>query len=345
MARCAISPRVALSAELLSWGFLGVTTGGRPAPAVTSTAAPRRRLERREAESVPRSGSRTPPVEAPRPARRFTSGHHWITPHQRDDNLPRSSPSGRPVRSQVASSGMSRNWSSASGLASASRFFTGRPWITSRTASSTILPLLVRGMSATWTILRRHVARRRVLADAHRGCAPASASSSADAVAQPDEQHDALVALPLLPDHERLDDLVELLDLPVDLRRADAHAARVQHGIGSAVDDDAAVRGDLGPVPVTPHAREHARSRPRGTCVRRGRSRSRAASTGTAACRRVRPAARRTGWPSSSNTSTSMPRPRAWISPRQTGAVGIAADEAADDVGAAGDRGQVHVRA
>jgi AcrR family transcriptional regulator len=39
--------------------------------------------------------------------------------------------------------------SSASGLARASTFLTGRPCTTLRTASSTILPLLVRGMSAT----------------------------------------------------------------------------------------------------------------------------------------------------------------------------------------------------
>ena len=38
-------------------------------------------------------------------------------------------------------------------MASASRFLTGRPWITSRTASSVILPLTVRGMSATWITL------------------------------------------------------------------------------------------------------------------------------------------------------------------------------------------------
>src|SRR5690606_14015557 len=49
-------------------------------------------------------------------------------------------------------SGRSAKSSSASGLASASLFLTGRPWTTSRTASSTILPDLVRGMSATWTI-------------------------------------------------------------------------------------------------------------------------------------------------------------------------------------------------
>src|SRR5688500_17993636 len=43
--------------------------------------------------------------------------------------------------------------SSASGFASASLFFTALPWTVSRTASSVILPDLVRGMSATATIL------------------------------------------------------------------------------------------------------------------------------------------------------------------------------------------------
>ena len=44
------------------------------------------------------------------------------------------------------------------------------------------------------------------------------------------EQHDAHVAdlarRPVLADDEALDDLGQLLDLPVDLRGADAHAAR-----------------------------------------------------------------------------------------------------------------------
>ena len=39
------------------------------------------------------------------------------------------------------------------GLASASTFFTGRPWIMLRTASSVILPESVRGMSGTAMIL------------------------------------------------------------------------------------------------------------------------------------------------------------------------------------------------
>ena len=55
------------------------------------------------------------------------------------------------------------------------------------------------------------------------------------------EQHDADVALPVLADADRLQHLRDLLDLAVDLGRADPHAARVQDGIRAAVDDDAAM--------------------------------------------------------------------------------------------------------
>ena len=50
---------------------------------------------------------------------------------------------------QDSSSTRPAKCSSASGLARASRFLTGRPCKTSRTASSTILPLRVRGISGT----------------------------------------------------------------------------------------------------------------------------------------------------------------------------------------------------
>ena len=138
------------------------------------------------------------------------------------------------------SSARSRKWSSASGFASASRFLTSRPCTTSRTASSTILPLFVRGMSATCTI-RAGTCRGVALARIGVRIRPSrSRLSSEQPVAQPDEQHDALVAVPLLADDQALDDLGELLDLAVDLGRADAHAAGIQHGVGAAVDDDAA---------------------------------------------------------------------------------------------------------
>src|SRR5207248_2292257 len=52
------------------------------------------------------------------------------------------------TRNHDASSGRSRNCSSTSALASASTLRTGRPLTTSATASSVILPLRVRGMSA-----------------------------------------------------------------------------------------------------------------------------------------------------------------------------------------------------
>jgi len=65
----------------------------------------------------------------------------------------RASHGGRQVQSgHDRSSARSRKCSSASGLASASRLTTARPCTMLRTASSTIFPLLVRGISATSTI-------------------------------------------------------------------------------------------------------------------------------------------------------------------------------------------------
>ena len=61
-------------------------------------------------------------------------------------------PHGIHVAAQLASSGRSRNCARASGLASASVLRTARPLTTSVTASSLILPLRVRGMSATFAI-------------------------------------------------------------------------------------------------------------------------------------------------------------------------------------------------
>ena len=64
-----------------------------------------------------------------------------------------------------SSSGRSRYCSSASGFASASRFLTARPWTTSRTASSTILPLLRPGNVRYRDDAGRHVPRGRIPAD------------------------------------------------------------------------------------------------------------------------------------------------------------------------------------
>src|SRR5690606_21320706 len=65
---------------------------------------------------------------------------------------------------QTKSSGRLRNSSSDSGFASASTFATSTPWTASRTASSEILPLRVRGTSATSRIFAgtcRGLASRR----------------------------------------------------------------------------------------------------------------------------------------------------------------------------------------
>ena len=115
------------------------------------------------------------------------------------------------------------NCASASGLARASVLRTARPLTTSATASSVILPLRVRGMSATAAIARRNVAGRAVLAQrlpdpgSQRVVEPA-------ALGEAHEQHDARVAVPLLPDGDGLEHLGQLLDLAVDLGGADAHA-------------------------------------------------------------------------------------------------------------------------
>ncbi len=61
------------------------------------------------------------------------------------------------------------------------------------------------------------------------------------AVAESYEEHDPFIAIPVLPDHEALDDLFELLDLPVDLRRADANAAGIEDRVRAAVDHQAIV--------------------------------------------------------------------------------------------------------
>ena len=170
------------------------------------------------------------------------------------------------------------------------------PCTTSRTASSTILLLFVRGMSVTCTIFAGHVARRRVRADVLLDPLDQRVVER-EALAQLHEQHDAHVAPspPVLADHEALDHLVELLDLPVDLRGADAHAARIQRRVRAAVDDHAAVRGDLGVVAVAPDAGEALEVGRAVASRRRDRSRSRSASTGTAACRPARPRLPRTG--------------------------------------------------
>ena len=140
--------------------------------------------------------------------------------------------------------------------------------------------------------LRRHVPRRGVGADVLLDPVD-ERRIEREAVLQAHEQDHAHVAhlarRPILADDEAFDDLGQLLDLAIDLRRADAHAAGIERRIGAAVEDEAAVRGQLRRSRRGTRRRESARSRWRGTWRRRDRSRIRSASTGTAPCRRARP--------------------------------------------------------
>ena len=108
------------------------------------------------------------------------------------------------------------------GLASASWFFTGRPWITLRTASSTILPLMVRGISATSIILagRRGLAPSRIC---FRGAVPARQSGCVRCIMH--KQDDAHIALPILANRHGSHDFGKTLHLAVDFCCANTHSA------------------------------------------------------------------------------------------------------------------------
>ena len=73
---------------------------------------------------------------------------------------------------------------------------------------------------------------------------------------QAHEQHHPHIALPLLADGERFQHRLNLFHLPIDFRGADAHPAGVEHRIRAAVDDQPAVRGLFGVIPVRPDAGE-----------------------------------------------------------------------------------------
>src|SRR5262245_52993052 len=74
---------------------------------------------------------------------------------------------------------------------------------------------------------RRDVTRRRVLPDL-RTDRVGSFPIEHQTVPQLHEQHDPLVAIPLLPNDEALQHVRQLFHLPVDLRRADPHTAWVE---------------------------------------------------------------------------------------------------------------------
>ena len=195
------------------------------------------------------------------------------------------------------------------------------------TASSTTLPFLVRGMSGTCT-MRAGTWRGVVLSRIWRRMRSSSAASSAKPGAQLDEQHHARVARllrrPQLADRDRFLDLVDLLDLAVDLGGADAHAARIQRRIRAPVDDHGAALGELAIVAVAPDVRDSARNRRRGSACRRGSFQKPTGIDGNGRVQTSSPFCPTSARPSSSQTSTFMPRLRHCSSPRYTGRIGLA---------------------
>src|SRR5688572_31193021 len=74
------------------------------------------------------------------------------------------------------------------------------------------------------------------------------------ALAQAHEEHDADIALPLLPNDKALNHLRQLLHLTVDLRGTDPYAPGVESGIAPAGDHQPVVAGQPGPIAMAPHA-------------------------------------------------------------------------------------------
>ncbi len=66
------------------------------------------------------------------------------------------------------------------------------------------------------------------------------------------KQNHPLIALPALPDHQPLDHLVELLHLTIDLGGTDPHPTGVEGGIGTPIEDHAAMLGEHDVVPMAP---------------------------------------------------------------------------------------------
>src|SRR4051812_46095944 len=79
------------------------------------------------------------------------------------------------------------------------------------------------------------------------------------AVRQGNEQHnanvEARVRLLILPDDQTLDDLRQLFDLAIDLRGADANAARIERRVAASIDHETIMLGQLRPVAVSPRVR------------------------------------------------------------------------------------------
>ena len=160
--------------------------------------------------------------------------------------------------------------------------------------------------------------------------------------AKADEEHDAHVIIPVLTDGDGLDHFGHLLNLGIDFRRADPDAAGIKRRVRTAVDHHAIVFRDLGEIAMTPDVGkagkvsmvifraigivpEHHRHRWKGL-----HADQLALSATQGVTLLVIDIDRH---------SQHRPLDFAAINGRQ----GIAADKAAADIGAARDRGQLHV--
>src|SRR5690606_16745794 len=97
----------------------------------------------------------------------------------------------------------------------------------------------------------RHMPWAGVLADLLAD-APLQRGVQLHPLTQLHKEHHAHIPLPLLTDGDRFQHLVDTLHLPVDFRGADAHAAGVEHRVRAPVDDQAAVGPLLGIVTMGP---------------------------------------------------------------------------------------------
>jgi hypothetical protein len=121
--------------------------------------------------------------------------------------------------------------------------------------SSTILPLLVRGMSTTCMILAG-TWRGVVLARIWPLIFWTRASSSWWPGRSRTERTMRVSFSHSWPMTRLSFDFVDLFDLAIDLGRADAHAARVQCRVRAAVDNDAVMLGELDIIAVAPDVGE-----------------------------------------------------------------------------------------
>ena len=131
------------------------------------------------------------------------------------------------------------------GLASASVFFTGRPWtIVAHRELDDLAADRARDVGDLHD-LRRHVARRRVGADLPRDALAQARRRATRPSRRRTNRTTRTSSLPVLADCHAFEHLGHLFDLAVDLGGADAHAAGVERRVGAAVDDQAVVLGQL----------------------------------------------------------------------------------------------------